>query len=142
VIRGLKTLRLRVEDQNRKAQTIAEYLEGHRKVKRVHYPGLRSSNYYKVATKLMRGFGGVVSFEVEDGKKALRLLSSLDLVKTAPSLGGAETLITHPASSSHKNISPVERKELGIKEGLLRLSAGLEETEDIIEDIENGLHKI
>jgi cystathionine gamma-synthase len=142
VIRGLKTLKLRVEDQNRKAQTIAERLEGHDKVKRVHYPGLKSSNHFKMATKLMRGFGGVISFEVEGGRKALRLLSSLDLIKTAPSLGGAETLITHPVSSSHKNISPIERQELGIKDGLLRLSVGLEETEDIIEDLENGLRKI
>jgi cystathionine gamma-synthase len=142
VIRGLKTLRLRVEDQNKKAQIIAECLEGNSKIKRVHYPGLRSSHYFKMATKLMRGFGGVVSFEVENGKKALSLLSSLSLVKTAPSLGGTETLITHPVSSSHKNISPVERKELGIEDGLLRLSVGLEEIEDIIEDLESGLRKI
>ena len=142
VIRGLKTLRLRVEEQNRKAQIIAEYLEGVGKVKTVHYPGLKSSHYFKIATKLMRGFGGVVSFEVEDGKRAFNLLSALNLIKTAPSLGGAETLITHPVSSSHKNISPAERRELGIEDGLLRLSVGLEETEDIIDDLESGLRKI
>jgi cystathionine gamma-synthase len=142
VIRGLKTLKLRVEDQNRKAQIIAEYLEAHKKIKKVHYPGLKSSEYFKTATRLMRGFGGVVSFEMDTGKKALNFLSTLELVKTAPSLGGTETLITHPVSSSHKNISSAERKELGIEDGLLRLSIGLEETQDIIDDLKNGLRKI
>jgi cystathionine beta-lyase/cystathionine gamma-synthase len=90
----------------------------------------------------MPGFGGVVSFEVENGEKALKLLSSLSFIKTAPSLGGAETLITHPISSSHKSINPAERKELGIEDGLLRLSVGLEETEDILEDLGRALKTI
>lgn len=142
VLRGLKTLKLRVKEHNRKAQEIAEYLEAHSKVKKVHYPGLRSSKYFSIASKFMEGFGGVVAFEVEDGEKAQKLLRSFKLIKTAPSLGGAETLITHPASSSHKNISPAERKELGIEEGLLRLSVGLEDVEDIIGDLEQGLESI
>lgn len=142
VIRGLKTLKLRVQEHNRRAQEIAEYLEAHRKVKKVHYPGLRSSRYFETASKFLRGFGGVVAFEVDDGEKAQRLLRSFKLIKTAPSLGGAETLITHPASSSHKNISPAERKELGIEDGLLRISIGLEDIEDIIKDLEQGLDSI
>ncbi|MGC8936443.1 MAG: trans-sulfuration enzyme family protein [Candidatus Methanomethylicaceae archaeon] len=142
VLRGLKTLKVRVKEHNRRAQEIAEYLEGHAKVKKVHYPGLRSSKYFSIASKFMEGFGGVVAFEVEDGEKAQKLLRSFKLIKTAPSLGGAETLITHPASSSHKNISPAERKELGIEGGLLRLSVGLEDVEDIIGDLEQGLESI
>lgn len=142
VIRGLKTLKLRVNDQNCKAQEIAEYLERHSKVNRVHYPGLSSSPTHERAKELMSGFGGVVSFELEDMGSALRFLGGLKVIKTAPSLGGAETLITHPVSSSHKNINPQEREELGITEGLLRLSVGLEDKEDLLEDLEGGLEKI
>ncbi|MDI9643873.1 MAG: aminotransferase class I/II-fold pyridoxal phosphate-dependent enzyme [Candidatus Verstraetearchaeota archaeon] len=141
VIRGLKTLKLRLSEQNCKAQEIAEFLEGHAKVKRVHYPGLASSPSHKRAKELMSGFGGVVSFELKDMASALRFLGGLEIIKTAPSLGGAETLITHPASSSHKNISPEERAELGITDGLLRLSVGLEDKEDLFEDLEKGLAK-
>jgi len=90
----------------------------------------------------MSGFGGVVSFEVGSGEKAMRLLKSLSFIKTAPSLGGAETLITHPVSSSHKSISPEERRELGIEDGLLRLSVGLEGAEEIIADLKVALGKI
>jgi len=142
IIRGLKTLKLRVDYHNKSAQEIAEYLESNPKVKGVFYPGLKSSPYNCIASKIMCGFGGVVSFEVEDGEKAFKCLSSLNLIKTAPSLGGTETLMTHPVSSSHKGISPAERKELGIGDGLLRLSVGLEETEDIIRDLEDGLKSL
>ncbi|MEJ5292681.1 MAG: aminotransferase class I/II-fold pyridoxal phosphate-dependent enzyme [Candidatus Methanosuratincola sp.] len=139
VIRGLKTLKLRVEEQNRKAQAIAEYLEQHRKVKRVHYPGLKSSPHHERAKELMQGFGGVLSFELEGLESAMSFLGRLKLIKTAPSLGGAETLVTIPVSSSHKNISPEERAELGITDGLVRLSVGLEDTEDLIADLEEAL---
>ncbi len=142
VIRGLKTLKLRVQEHNRRAQEIAEHLNDHKKVKEVYYPGLKTNRYFDMASKFMKGFGGVVAFEVEDGKKAQRLLKSFKLIKTAPSLGGTETLITHPASSSHKNISLAERKELGIEEGLLRISVGLEDVEDIINDLDQGLNSI
>jgi len=142
IIRGLKTLRLRVAEHNRSAQLIAEWLEKHPTVKKVHYPGLRSSHYHERASQLMGGFGGVVSFEVGNGEKAMRLLRSLSFIKTAPSLGGAETLITHPVSSSHKSIGVDERRELGITDGLLRLSVGLEEPEDILADLEGALQKI
>ena len=142
IIRGLKTLRLRVAEHNRSAQLVAEWLEKHPAVKQVHYPGLQSSHYHERASQLMGGFGGVVSFDVSNGEKAMRLLKSLSFIKTAPSLGGAETLITHPASSSHKSIGVDERRELGISDGLLRLSVGLEESEDILADLEGALKKI
>ncbi|MGQ9758974.1 MAG: trans-sulfuration enzyme family protein [Candidatus Methanomethylicaceae archaeon] len=142
VIRGLKTLKLRMLELNKKAQQIAEYLEEHKKVKRVNYPGLKSSRYFEMGNKIMEGFGGVVSFEVAGGDEARKLLKQLKLIKTAPSLGGAETLMTQPALSSHKNISPEERKELSIEDGLLRISVGLEDVEDIIQDLEQGLDTI
>jgi cystathionine gamma-synthase len=142
VIRGLKTLKLRMEEHNRNAQKIAGFLEEHGQVKRVHYPGLKSSIYHDRAKGLMKGFGGVVSFEVEGTEKAYKLMASLKLIRTAPSLGGTETLITHPVSSSHKSISPRERKELGIEDGLLRLSVGLEDTEDLEKDLEFALKSI
>jgi len=142
IIRGLKTLNLRVAEHNRSAQSIAEWLEKQPSVNNVHYPGLRSSHCNERASKMMSGFGGVVSFEVGSGEKAMRLLKSLSFIKTAPSLGGAETLITHPVSSSHKSISPEERRELGIEDGLLRLSVGLEGAEEIIADLKVALGKI
>ncbi|MCQ5376846.1 MAG: PLP-dependent transferase, partial [Candidatus Methanomethylicia archaeon] len=142
VMRGLKTLKLRVLEHNKNATLIAQFLESHKKVKRVNYPGLVSSPYNKRAKRFMSGFGGVISFEVGDGMQAYRLISELKMIKPAPSLGGVETLITHPASSSHKNISPEERKELGIAEGLVRLSVGLEDVEDIMQDLGNALEKI
>ena len=142
VIRGLKTLKLRMEEHNRNAQKIAEFLEEHRQVKRVYYPGLKSSIYHDRAKGLMKGFGGVISFEVEGTEKAYKLMASLKLIRTAPSLGGTETLITHPVSSSHKSISPKERKELGIEDGLLRLSVGLEDTKDLEKDLEFALKSI
>jgi cystathionine gamma-synthase len=141
IIRGLKTLRLRVAEHNKSAQFIAEWLEKQPSIGRVHYPGIKSNPWHKRASGLMKGFGGVVSFEVESGERAMRLLKSLNFIKTAPSLGGAETLITHPASSSHKGIRPEERRELGIADGLLRLSVGLEEPEDILVDLEEALKK-
>jgi cystathionine gamma-synthase len=142
IIRGLKTLSLRMGEHNRSAQSIAEWLEKHPAVNTVYYPGLRSSRYHERASRLMGGFGGVVSFEVGNGEKAMKLLKTLTFIKTAPSLGGAETLITHPATSSHKSISVDERRELGISDGLLRLSVGLEGAEDIIADLEIALSKI
>jgi cystathionine beta-lyase/cystathionine gamma-synthase len=131
-----------MEEHNRSAQSIAEWLEKHPAVNKVYYPGLKSSHYHELATGLMGGFGGVVSFEVGSGEKAMKLLKALAFIKTAPSLGGAETLITHPATSSHKSISVDERRELGISEGLLRLSVGLEGSKEIIADLEIALSKM
>lgn len=139
VIRGLKTLKLRVAEHNNNAMAVARYLEDNKKVSKVYYPGLETSPYNRIGQRLMSGFGGVVSFDVGSAENAMRLLESLKMAKAAPSLGGTETLITHPASSSHKGIDEKERVELGITPGLLRLSVGIEEKSDIIEDIERGL---
>jgi len=142
IIRGLKTLSLRVAEHNRSAQSTAKWLEKRPEVGKVHYPGLLSSRYHRRASSLMEGYGGVVSFDVGSEERAMRLLRSLNLIKTAPSLGGTETLITHPASSSHRKIDAEERRELGITGGLLRLSVGLEGFEEITADLQKALGKL
>jgi len=138
--RGLKTLGIRVARHNESALRIAKFLEQHKGVKRVHYPGLDSHISHGLAKRLLRGFGGVVSFELK-GKPdlAIKFMRKLSVVKRAPSLGGTESLITHPASTSHKDIPPRERLRLGITDALLRMSVGLEDVEDLIEDLDQAL---
>jgi len=140
VLRGLKTLaaRLRVSQEN--ARAIAEFLESHNKVSRVYYPGLPSHPTYHIAKKLLKGYGAVVSFEVKgNGEDARKFLRSLKVIKPSPSLGGCESLASHPASSSHKDLPVEERNRIGISESLIRLSVGLEDLNDLIEDIDQAL---
>jgi cystathionine gamma-synthase len=138
VLRGLKTLKLRVLESCRNAEKIVEFLLNHKKVKRVYYPTLNEN--YENVKKFMKGFGGVVSFEVESKEKALKLLNSLKIIKASPSLGGVESIISYPIISSHKNLTPEERLELGITDRLLRLSVGLEDIEDLIQDLDQALN--
>jgi cystathionine beta-lyase/cystathionine gamma-synthase len=138
--RGLKTLALRVRHQNASALAIARFLEGHAAVARVHYPGLPSHVSHARAKELLAGCGGVLSFELAGGVEAAeRLLRRVELAAFAPSLGGVESLITRPAATSHAGLDPDERRRLGIADGLIRLSVGLEATEDLIEDLERAL---
>lgn len=140
LIRGLKTFDLRMQRLNQSAQTVAEYLEAHPAVRRVYYPGLASHPHHQIATEQMRGFGGVVTFEVKDDIPFVHgILSKLQIISIGPSLGGAESLITHPASISYYKCTPAERRELGIKDGLIRLAVGLEDVSDIIGDLEQAL---
>ena len=140
LIRGLKTFELRMQRHNESGQKVAEYLESHPKVKRVYYPGLPSHPHYEIAKKQMKGFGGVVTFEVEDDVSyALEFLSRLKIINIGPSLGGVESLVTHPATISYYGITREERLALGIKDGLIRLAVGVENVEDIIEDIKQAL---
>jgi cystathionine gamma-synthase len=140
LIRGLKTFELRMKRINENGQLIAEYLEKHSKVKRVYYPGLPSHPHHDVAKRQMKGFGGVVTFEVEDNiEHVLNFLSKLKIINIGPSLGGVESLITHPATISYYNCTREERLALGIKDGLIRLAVGVENGEDIIKDIEEAL---
>jgi len=137
VMRGLKTLELRVKRQCESAMVIAQFLEDHPKVAAVHYPGLSSD---KAASKLRGGFGGVVSFKVKGGQSSVeKLLGSLKLIKPTPSFGGPESLITYPIVSASSAIPEEHRKALGIDDSLLRLSVGLEDVEDIINDLDNAL---
>jgi len=143
VIRGIKTLGVRMERHQINALKIAEYLSSHSKIKDVMYPGLENDNYHEIAKRMFRGFGGVVSFRVKGGRKeALNVLSSLKLIKPSPSLGGTESIMTYPVLSASSTINEDDRKKLGITDSLLRLSVGLEDTEDIILDLEQALSKI
>jgi cystathionine beta-lyase len=138
--RSLKTLAVRVERQNANAMAIAEFLARHPAVRRVNYPGLESHPAYAVARRQMWGFGGMLSFEVDERHVTCeRLLRRLKLVTPALSLGGVETIICAPAATSHAKLTPAERAQLGINEELLRLSVGIEDAEDILSDIAQAL---
>jgi len=140
LIRGLKTFELRMRRHNENGQKVAEYLESNPKIKRVYYPGLASHPHRDVAKRQMKGFGGVVTFEVKDDiSYALKFMSRLKIISIGPSLGGVESLITHPATISYYNVPRKERLALGIKDGLIRLAVGVENTKDIIADIEQAL---
>jgi cystathionine beta-lyase len=138
--RSLKTLAVRVERQNTNAMAVAEFLARQPAVRRVNYPGLETHPGHVVARRQMRGFGGMLSFEVDGGRAASeRLLQRLKLVTPALSLGGVETIVCAPAKTSHSKLTPEERAELGIGDGLLRLSVGIEAAEDIIGDLSQAL---
>lgn len=143
VHRGLKTLSIRMQRHCENAQLIAEYLENHPKVKWVRYPGLKSHPNYQVGLKQHNGHGGMISFELKGGFKAGEtVMNNVKLCKLAVSLGGVETLIQHPASMTHLTMGEEARKSAGITEGLVRLSVGIENVKDIIDDLENALKKI
>ncbi|MET1128876.1 MAG: cystathionine gamma-synthase family protein [Thermoproteota archaeon] len=141
-LRGVKTLDLRFEAQSKSALELAEFLEDHPRVEEVLYPGLRSSPYRGVADRLFkrRLYGGVVSFKVRGGKDAaLRVLRRVKVIKPSPSLGGTESLLAYPVISAASMIPPEDREKLGITANLLRLSVGLEDVEDLKEDLEQAL---
>lgn len=143
LIRGLKTFGLRMERLNKTAQEVAVFLEGHPKVRKVYYPGLASHPHHAIARRQMKGFGAVVSFEINgDLQQTLAFLDALKLCMLGPSLGGPETLITHPALNSYYSMTRDERYALGIIDELVRLSVGLEDSQDIIADLEQGLRRI
>ena len=140
--RGLKTLPLRVAQQNRNALAIARLLEEHPRVTAVHYPGLKSHPSHSSASEWFEGFGGVLSFELEGGQQeALRFIQALELFFFAPSLGGTESLITLPSRTSHATIPAAEREALGITDGLVRIAVGIEGTEDLLADISQALER-
>ncbi len=140
LIRGLKTLALRIERQNANAQAIAEFLEAHPKVRRVHYAGLASHPEHAVARRQMRGFGGVVSFEIAgDLDAASRVVDGCRIPRIAPSLGGVESLIEQPALMSFYELTTEERLQVGIKDNLIRYSVGIEDGVDLIADLAQSL---
>jgi cystathionine gamma-synthase len=143
LIRGLKTFGVRMERLNGTAQQVAGFLERQPKVRRVYYPGLPGHRYYELAKRQMKGFGAVVTFEIDGNlEQTLKFLGGLELCMLGPSLGGPETLVTHPALNSYYNISREERYRLGIIDELVRLSVGLEDPRDIISDLEQGFAKM
>lgn len=140
VLRGLKTLALRMERHSSTAAEIADWLEAHPAVATVHYPGLPSFDHYDLACRQMALPGGMIAFELKGGLPAGRaMMNRLKMITRAVSLGDAETLIQHPASMTHSTYTPDERAEHGITEGLVRLSAGLENVADILQDLEQSL---
>jgi len=143
ILRGLKTLEIRMQRHCASAKAIAEFLDGHEKVEKVYFPGLVNHLGHEIAKKQMDDFGGMISFEVKGGKEAgMKFVNSLSLATIAVSLGDAETLIEHPASMTHSTYGEEDLKAAGISAGLIRLSVGLENVEDIIEDLRMGLEKI
>lgn len=142
VLRGTKTLALRMERHNENGLAIARYLERQPKVKRVHYPGLPSHPQHDLARRQMRGFGGMIAFDVGSLEAARRLLNAVRLCALAESLGGVETLISHPATMTHSSMPSERRQALGITDGLVRLSVGIEDVEDIQADLAQALDRV
>ncbi len=140
LIRGLKTFEARMRHINQSALQVAEFLESHPAVETVFYPGLPSHPQHEVASRLMDGYGGVISFLLKgELEEARQLLNSLNYIKIAPSLGGVESLITHPATVSYYDFPEEERLEQGITNSLIRLSVGMENTDDLIADLDRSL---
>ena len=138
--RGIKTLAVRMNYQNKSAQKIAQFLENHPAIKSVNYPGLKSHPHHERARELFDGFSGIISFEPKNGLEAAqRFIKKTRLPIVAPSLGGIETLITLPATTSHAGVPREEREKLGISDSLVRISVGIEATEDLIEDFFQAL---
>lgn len=143
VIRGVKTLSLRIEKAQQNAQKIAEFLENHSKVEWVRYPGLRSFPQHELARKQMSGFGSMISFGLKGGYEAGKILmNSVKLATLAVSLGGVETLIQHPASMTHAGMSEEERLHANITDGLVRYSVGIENVDDLLNDLDEALQLV
>src|SRR6476646_2089904 len=142
VVRGTKTLALRMEQHDKSGRAVAAFLEEHPKVNKVYYPGSASHPQHALARRQQRGFGGMVAFDVGSLQAARTVLESVKLCTLAESLGGVETLISHPATMTHASVDVEKRERLGITEGLVRISVGIEDTEDIIEDFDQALFKM
>jgi len=139
VLRGTKTLPVRMAAHNRNGQALAEFLAGHRKVRAVHYPGLPSHPQHELARRQMSGFGGMLAFDVGSLDAARALLNGVRLMSLAESLGGVETLISHPSTMTHSSVPLERRLALGITDGLIRISVGIEDIEDLKDDLSQAL---
>lgn len=142
VLRGTKTLPIRMERHNANAMVLAAYLASHPKVARVHYPGLPSHPQHELARRQMCGFGGLIAFEAGSFDRARTVLNSVRLMALAESLGGVETLISHPATMTHASVPPERRLQLGITDDLVRVSVGIEDVDDLEEDLAQALDRL
>jgi cystathionine beta-lyase/cystathionine gamma-synthase len=142
VLRGTKTLALRMAQHNANGLALAQFLDAHKKVRHVHYPGLPSHPQHALAAKQMRGFGGMLAFELGSLEAARRLLNAVRLHSLAESLGGVETLISHPATMTHASVPADKRQAIGITDGLVRISAGLEDIDDLKDDLTQALDRV
>ena len=140
---GIKTLSLRMNRHCENAQAIGEFLESHPKVERVTYPGLSSHPQHDIAKEQMEGYSGMISMELKGGIQAgIALMNNLELCSLAESLGAVETMITHPATMTHADVPKEERLARGLTDGLVRLSVGIEDKDDIIGDLKQALEKV
>ena len=139
--RGLKTFELRMQRQNENGLAVAQFLESHPRIEKVFYPGLPSHKYYEVAKRTMRGFGGLVTFLVRnaDWRETAKIVDRVQIPRIAPSLGGVESLIEQPLVMSYYECSPEERRQYGIYDNMIRLSCGIENTEDLVADLKQAL---
>ena len=143
VLRGIKTLAIRMDRHSQNAIDIARYLESHPKVRNVYYPGLKSHPQFEMARRQMSGFGGMISFEMDGGlEEARAFLEGLRIFSLAESLGGVESLIEHPALMTHASIPKEEREKVGITDSLIRVSVGIEDVDDLKEDLDNALRRV
>jgi cystathionine beta-lyase/cystathionine gamma-synthase len=142
VLRGTKTLALRMQQHDASGRKVAAFLEEHPKVQKIYYPGSLSHRQHDLAKRQQKGFGGMVAFDVGSLEAARTVLESVKLCTLAESLGGVESLISHPATMTHASVLPETRARLGITEGLVRISVGIEDTDDIIADLDQALNKI
>jgi cystathionine gamma-lyase/cystathionine beta-lyase/cystathionine gamma-lyase/homocysteine desulfhydrase len=141
-MRGTKTLAVRMKQHDENGRLVAQFLSEHPAVQKVYYPGLKSHPQYELARRQMSGFGGMISFETGSLENAARVLEGVRLCTPGESLGGVETLISHPATMTHASVPETERNRLGITDGLVRISVGIEDAEDIIADIDQALNKL
>jgi len=142
VLRGTKTLPLRMQQHNANGMALAEFLTAHPKVRHVYYPGLPTHPQYDLAKRQMRGFGGMIAFELGSLEAARRLLNTVKLMSLAESLGGVETLISHPATMTHASVPAEHRQAIGITDGLVRISAGIEDIDDLKDDLGRALDAV
>lgn len=142
VMRGTKTLALRMEQHDKSGRAVAAFLEDHPKVLKIYYPGSKSHKQHDLASRQQKGFGSMVSFDVGSFEAARTVLESVKLCTLAESLGGVESLACHPATMTHASVAPEVRERLGITDGLVRISVGIEDTDDIIADIDQALEKV
>ncbi|HYA54784.1 MAG TPA: PLP-dependent transferase, partial [Thermoplasmata archaeon] len=143
VLRGIHTLGVRMRAHGESARAVANALSGHRRVRRLLYPGLTSHPQHALARRQMRGYGGMVSVEVDGGRRAaLRFLKGLRVFTLAESLGGVESLVDHPASMTHASVPRKEREAHGVTDGLVRLSCGIEDPADLAEDVLTALKRM
>ncbi len=141
LLRGLKTLGIRMDQHEKNALEVANFLEGHPKIDRVYYPGLEDFKGHQIAKDQMKGFGGMISFEVKGGlDKAIKFINNLKLVQLAVSLGDCESLVQLPAAITHRGYPKERLKDFGLTESMVRMSLGLEDSKDIIEDIDRALN--
>jgi len=139
ILRGVKTLAVRMEKHDTNGRAVAEFLSRQRKIKAVYYPGLPNHPQYELAARQMSGFGSMIAFETGSLSNAKRVLKRVRVCSTGESLGGVETLISHPATMTHAALGPKGRKAVGITDGLVRISVGIENLEDILSDLDQAL---